>query len=85
MTAEELIEKFNSSFGMREWPKAFLVDMETYGNCCQFVFNRLNEATDYLGQSFYYLALGPNKGLMFKNVELIIKKASSETQNVTEV
>ncbi len=84
MTANELHSYFNRIFGMNEqWPETFEVDAATYGNCCQDIFN------DYIGKVddsitldiqtknvmvlMPTVRLGKNGGLMFRNVELILK------------
>lgn len=74
MTAEELIETFNETFGLGQWPKSYIVDAETYANCCQYIFNKLAEESLFSSISLYnvILFLGPHKGLVFKNVELIL-------------
>lgn len=82
MTADELIRKFNDEFGVHNpWPSQFEVDPETYSNCCQAVFdwavrNKYEIDFHYIGVNnakVYGIALGPNNGLMFKNIELIKK------------
>lgn len=80
MTAIELRDHFNLLFGMEQkWPKKYGVDAETYGNVCQEVFNHLQRRDSiYIyehvsGLQFVRLALGPNGGIMFKNVELILE------------
>lgn len=79
MTAQELRNKLNDEFGIHKlWPKTYEVDVETYGYCCQEIFNWLvgHRLPVVIGRdsNYYHISLGPNKGLMFKNVELIIKK-----------
>lgn len=75
MTPDELISYFNRIFGIeREWPKTFEVDAETYASCCQKVFDNSN-LNAFIGLNFesHLISLGKtNKGLMFKNVELIL-------------
>jgi hypothetical protein len=78
MTANELIGYFNEKFGLKEWPKTYEVDAETYGYCCQAVFDWT--VKNYLynmipGVGFLVeIKLGQNNGLMFKNAELILKR-----------
>lgn len=76
MTASMLIGFLNEKFGLNKWPKTFEVDHETYANCCQAVFDNLVATTTIkIGDPpYYYIALGLNNGLMFKSVELILKK-----------
>lgn len=83
MTANELRNHFNRTFGLRErlWPTTFEVDAETYGNCCQAVFDAELERQfpSVLQMEFRLeIALGPNNGLMFKNVELLIKGKNND-------
>jgi hypothetical protein len=69
--AEELIQYFNNAYGIeREWPKTFEVSAELYGRCCQTIFDRENDKE----LAIKLIKLGPNRGLMFKNVELIIRR-----------
>lgn len=56
----------------KTWPETFEVDHETYANVCQHVFDHIADNVEW--GPIYEIALGPNKGLMFKNVELILKK-----------
>jgi len=72
MTTTELRKKFNSQFGIGvDWPKTYEVDAETYGNVCQSIFNNLREKYEY---NVIEISLGEHGGIMFKNVELIIKE-----------
>lgn len=79
MTAEELHSHFNRVYGMEyQWPKTYEVDAVTYGNCCQYIFNWANEHNfiDSIGPDYKRLNIAMGKvanGLMFKNVELILK------------
>ena len=69
MTSNELRSIFNETYGLGEWPKSVIVDHETYANVCQDIFNHIiNED----GGPWVHLGLGPNNGIMFKNVELIL-------------
>lgn len=76
MTSNELYLSWCKQFGMeKDWPKIYYVDSITYANCCQSVFlwgwdNRDIQERDN-GQKSIEVWLGPNKGLMFKNVELM--------------
>ena len=79
MFAHELKRYFNDTYGLdNPWPSTFGVDAETYGHCCQEVFNYLREYDNVgilsNGVKVVRISLGPNKGLMFKNVELILEK-----------
>lgn len=71
MTANALRAQFNATFGLSgEWPRAYRVDAETYANCCQAVFDNVNEDFNKTVQ----LGIEHN-GLMFKGVELIYDPA----------
>jgi hypothetical protein len=67
-TTEELRRKFNNEFRLSKWPATYEVDSETYANVCQTIFEWAGD----LG--LVKIAIGPNNGIMFKNVELILKK-----------
>ncbi len=86
---DELRQYFHNAYGMEtEWPKTFEVSAELYGRACQFVFDQQD-----LTKELYWdvvkdgkpqewlimknISLGPNRGIMFKNVELIIKKETN--------
>lgn len=76
MTAKELNKHFVKTFGFNPWPETFEVDAETYGNVCQAIFD---DALEYqfpvLSDAFrLHIAVGRNNGIMFKNVELLLKK-----------
>ena len=77
MTAEELHKFFNDRFQMGQWPRSLEVDAATYGNVCQFIFE--HQATRMISHNEEFseviISLGPNRGLMFKNVELIKKES----------
>ena len=80
MTIEELRSYFNRVFSIeKEWPKTFEVDADTYANCCQAAFIRAEEDNLTLifrsgrgDLSTRQIWVGPNNGLMFKGVELIL-------------
>jgi hypothetical protein len=73
MTTDELTGFLNKTFGAeKDWPKLLAVREDTYGCVCQTVFEKL--AFKYRqnpGQKSIEVRLGPNNGIMFKNVELI--------------
>lgn len=77
MTAQELISHFNRVYGIeKEWPKTYEVDAVTYANCCQFLFDEASDHVVFEYENFVskQISLGKvNRGLMFKNVELILK------------
>lgn len=76
MTANDLIRKFNR-YGLNKWPKTSAVDHVTYANVCQFIFEskiRNHEEIAFQGNATdIVISVGPNNGIMFKNVELILK------------
>jgi uncharacterized protein YeaC (DUF1315 family) len=79
MTTAQLKSIFNNEFGLGKWPDKYEVDHETYANVCQAIFNWLVEtgnAQNYpcLEQDKEAISLGPNNGIMFKNVELILSR-----------
>lgn len=77
MTASELRDWLNKTYGLEPWPAQLEVNHITYANCVQSIINFLwdseNKVLNYYGTHTIAFALGPNKGIMFKNVELIIK------------
>ena len=77
-TPDELRKHFNKTYGISvQWPKTFEVSAELYGRVCQEIFeHNLNYDFDELTDDTLAIdvVLGPNKGIMFKNVELLIKK-----------
>ena len=85
MTTEQFRRMLNSNYGIKSaFPKEMLVDADTYANVCQAVFNRqVTENEDTLPITYgdvdgpkgwcISLCLGVHNGIMFKNVELILK------------
>jgi len=76
MTAEGMRDIINS-YAPNEPHKLFIVDAETYGNCCQEVFNNIMSIKEYIlweGLAFkaIIITLGKNNGIMFKGVELVL-------------
>ncbi len=70
MTANELRKYFNDNYGIdKEWPSTHEVDAETYANCCQEIFDYVNEN---LNVGWVHLGVN-NNGLIFKTVELIYR------------
>jgi hypothetical protein len=77
MTADELITQLNNEFGLNTWPETYDVDAETYANAVNYAFERKAFFIKTLlerGRPINYVGvlIGPNKRLMFKNVELMI-------------
>jgi hypothetical protein len=77
MTTNELGKYFNTTFGLEKWPKTYEVDAETYGNVCDSIIksNTENNLTSWMASriGFLEIAIGINKGILFKGVELIKK------------
>jgi hypothetical protein len=85
MTTEELRIKFNNEFGLGKWPETYEVDTETYANICQSIFEHqaktVNMYWDVIEDGeqkpdikTVAISLGRSNGIMFKNVELILKR-----------
>lgn len=77
MTVEQFTRMLNTNYGMKEWPKELIVDAETYANCCQEVFKQAVENQDWREWfgffEFIKISVGKHHGIMFKNIELILK------------
>lgn len=72
MTAQELKDKFDREFGLsKNWPSCYTVDAETYGYCCQAIFD--SRANIHMEGYRLSIWVGPSNGLMFKNIELILE------------
>jgi hypothetical protein len=74
MTSQDLVKELNEKYGIdKHWPKKYLVDTDTYANCCNAVFSWALERQTIMragDTQFISVAIGPNGGIMFKNVEL---------------
>lgn len=73
MTAEELIRCMNADYNSGPWPDSIEVDAETYANCCKYVFAKRDVVVRLSDYEVIELMITPNKNLLFKNVELILK------------
>jgi hypothetical protein len=75
MTFNELRRKFNNEFALGEWPTTYELDAKTYANVCQYIFDNKGETSfiEIGKDKLIEIAIGPNNGIMFKNVELIYK------------
>ncbi len=69
MTTNELSDKIASGSAY----STLEVDHETFANVCQFYFTSKSNG-QYPVQHIITISLGKNNGLMFKGVELILKK-----------
>jgi len=72
MTANELRNYFNDTWGVDGFPTTYDVDHETYANVCQEVFNNL--ADNYPDRLALPVHIGPHRGVMFKDVELTLRE-----------
>lgn len=79
MTADELREYFNHTYGAtKKWPLIYKVDMKTYINVCQAIFEAKESAValsvdaDLREIHHLRITVGPNYGIIFKNVELVV-------------
>lgn len=83
MTADQLRRVLDNEFGMSKWPETYQVSPETYANVCQAVFEHQFDQEELYWDNVKLdesstarvlaIAVGKkNKGLMFKNVELIL-------------
>ena len=68
MSAGELRGYLNSTYGQFSRPSMFVVDAATYGNVVQEL---IKEETNRIF-NYVQLPLGPNDGIMFEEVELIL-------------
>ena len=82
MKAKDLKRKFNEAFGLDQWPKTYPVNHNTYANVCQFIFEskiKNDEHIAFQGNvTDVAISLGPNNGILFKGVELILQMETSE-------
>lgn len=74
MTMQELYDKLYEL----KYPKEFEVDAETFGNLCKYIFDRIPLTLDKasLEDSIHKsvkIYVGKNRGILYKNVEIICK------------
>jgi hypothetical protein len=79
VTANDLRTYLNGISKSIEYPIILEVDAETYADVCQEIFNwhvgnHLVILVPGTGCELTHLALGQNNGIMFKNVELILRR-----------
>lgn len=78
MTPEELLTELNLKYGYNPWPETYEVDTETYALVTQALLNYHIANNHYIVikyKGFHIeIATGFHGGLMFKNVELLIKR-----------
>jgi hypothetical protein len=89
MTVEELRRSLQDQYGLHtKWPDRLHVDADTFAHVCESIFNRAVENTDpdcgvncNLKVGGYYiidnLALGPHRGIMYKDVEISLRKSEN--------
>lgn len=75
---EELLNYFHLAYGIEaNWPDKFEVSPLLYARVCEATFKYLldKEAVMHLKDNVRVvsIALGPNGGIWFKNVELVMK------------
>lgn len=84
MTTSQLRKTLNDEFGINKWPSTYEVSLETYANVCQSIFKHQFDQEDLYWDTasmdksdvkILSIAVGKaNKGIMFKNVELILTR-----------
>lgn len=75
MTELELRAEFNKRYGIgTKWPKTYEVDSDTYSNVCQAMFTTFSERVTTSIRTAKVM-LGSNNGIMWKGVELILKRS----------
>jgi len=67
MEIPELNTYMNETFGLTEWPETMVVDVRTFSNVCKLFYSRY-------GDGEMYCPFGPNGGIVYKNVELILQE-----------
>ena len=73
MFPNELRTKLAMEYGNKglPYPNKMEVDAHTYATVCDLLFK--THFVDFDGYPTVHIALGPNKGVMFKSVELILR------------
>lgn len=72
MTIEKFREMLNSSYGIEHnWPKELIVDSDTYANVCHHILWR--KSMEINGR-VVQIGTGRNGGIMFKGIELILRR-----------
>jgi len=81
MNTNDLRKILNTLYEVnKEYPETYPVSPETYGNVCQDLFDHVSKIEGHISDHVngivrIKIALGPNNGILFKNVELIKAKA----------
>lgn len=73
MTRDELYKVLNVTYGLAPWPASIEVDADTYANVIQSYFD-IFDVPGFKCEKLIHICLGPSNGVMFKNVELILKR-----------
>lgn len=75
MTAEQLRQKMNDEYGNYNlpWPDSIEVDKDTFINVILFLFDTKSIGFSKV-QHQVQLQLGKNNSVLFKGVELLLKK-----------
>lgn len=75
MTAEELRKHLNDNVITLEYsPETYEVDEETFKNVLLFIFQQGSTFLSSNGFIYVIILTGKNKGIIFKGVELLLKK-----------
>jgi hypothetical protein len=76
MTIQELNRKLQSDYGIEKaWPRVYIVDAETYGNVCQAIFDNMSRFKELSIEGWTVkIFVGESNGIMFKNIELLLRK-----------
>lgn len=78
MTVVELRKHFNDNYGISlEWPRVYETDHETFINVFKEIINYGIASGLWIKDGDNYILdikFGPNKGLLYKGVEITIKK-----------
>ena len=72
MTVNEFIKHLNETYGLNSWPVFVAVDAETYGHVCNHILKHVVNLGDL--PTLRYVSVGPHNGIMFKNIELLLKQ-----------
>ncbi len=80
MTEPELRNLLNDAWGIHDpWPPQLEVDADTYGHVCAVIFTKL-QVRYTESRNYIKLSIGPNKGIMYKNIELILNNNIKDIQ-----
>ncbi len=75
LTSNELRNFLNEKFGINtKWPPVIGVDEFTFAKICQEIFKEVDHTLIGTDKKVVQIILGPNNGIMFKGVELILRE-----------